>query len=403
MNVWQRRLAVLRELGSDALLRTLHRRPVTPTGRDFIIVTGAGRSGTSAVARVLHESGLSMGNRLAAATEANQEGFYEDLDVVDLNERVLAALGMTDPWRRERWPLRAGVAVIGRAFQQEMAELALAARAGWKDPRFSITLEAWLPALPFRPRLVVCLRSPEAYAHSVTQIFGIVSRERAMREWARHYRRLLDVIRDYRLDATCVEYDALVEEPAATVQALSAFAGVPLEPRYVERRLRRQRAPVPERYRHLYDRVLQLSPVQRTIVERIDEEPRERIVSEDYLSSTDAIWSRLEIARESWLERVRLPEPSFDSETSGASAEYASFLAHTQEQIGALVPPAELDRFHEVVTRQINIERMLAELVRSACNGAPGSSRNAALRAWKKFASGRARIQADRERRQARG
>ena len=71
----------------------------------FVIVTGAGRSGTSAVARVLHESGVPMGRELAAPSSINPRGFYEDRDVLALNERILRELGAPAMWQPAGWHL----------------------------------------------------------------------------------------------------------------------------------------------------------------------------------------------------------------------------------------------------------------------------------------------------------
>src|SRR3990170_2649377 len=80
----------------------------------FFIVTGAGRSGTSAVARVLHESGVRIGRNLAPASDVNAEGFYEDLDVVLLHERMLTELGMAGMWQSQRWPWRSTVLAVAQ-------------------------------------------------------------------------------------------------------------------------------------------------------------------------------------------------------------------------------------------------------------------------------------------------
>jgi len=226
----------------------------------MIIVTGAGRSGTSAVARVLHESGVRMGHNLAEATEDNPEGFYEELPVVLLHERMLRDLRMSGLWQPQslRWARRPTVLAVAQRYRDAMAALAADALDGWKDPRFSITLEAWLPSLPAQPKVIVCLRSPAACAESVQRVFGLVELQAARRQWARHYRRLLDVIRDYELEATCVEYDSLVERPEETVAALAAFVGRPLRAEYVDAPLRRHVQPVPEQYRKLYEEVASL-------------------------------------------------------------------------------------------------------------------------------------------------
>lgn len=224
--------------------------------RPFLIVTGPGRSGTSAVARILHESGLRMGTQLAPPSEYNRAGFYEDLAVVELNDAVLAQCGMA---RLERWPARHEVLRAAARQREAMAALAATGVRGWKDPRFCLTLEAWLPHLPSTPRVVLCLRSPEAFVHSVVSIFGLQSRELLERWWANHLRRALEVIEDYALPATSVVYDELVGQPEATVARLASFVGHPLDPRFVEPALRQFDQPVPERHRALYEKVRALA------------------------------------------------------------------------------------------------------------------------------------------------
>jgi hypothetical protein len=224
--------------------------------RHFIIVTGPGRSGTSAVARVLHESGLRMGTDLGAPSEFNRAGFYEDMPVRDLNERIMAGCGMVGI---ERWPERDEVLRAAAPYREEMAALAVTGVDGWKDPRFCITLEAWLPHLPARPRVVVCLRSPEAFVHSVVSIFGLQRRDSLERWWANHLRRALDVVRDHELPAASVVYEDLIARPEETVARLASFVGHPLDARFVEPELRQFDQPVPQRHQALYDEVRALA------------------------------------------------------------------------------------------------------------------------------------------------
>lgn len=229
----------------------------SPESKRFIIVTGAGRSGTSAVARTLHESGLSMGQDFGPPSEFNPVGFYEELAVRELNDRIMADCGMTG---LERWPRRSTVLATGQQYGQLMDDLVAASSAeGWKDPRFCLTLEAWLPHLPARPKVVACLRSPEAFVHSAISIFGLSARDVLERWWANHLRRILDVIQDYDLAATCVVYEDLVQRPEATVGELSSFIGHPLDAAYVEPALQHFAQRVPQRYQALYEEVRALS------------------------------------------------------------------------------------------------------------------------------------------------
>lgn len=222
----------------------------------MIIVTGAGRSGTSAVARVLHESGLSMGQDFGEPSEFNPLGFYEELAVRSLNEQMMADSGMKD---LERWPERPPVIAAADNHRETMNLLVANAGAGWKDPRFCLTLEAWLPHFTQLLKVVVCLRSPEAFVHSVVGIFGPLPREVLEQWWANHLQRLLDVIRAYHLDATCVVYEDLVEKPEATVKRLSSFVGHELDATFVEPSLQQFSQRVPDRHMPLYDKVRSLA------------------------------------------------------------------------------------------------------------------------------------------------
>ncbi|MGB2694972.1 MAG: sulfotransferase, partial [Dehalococcoidia bacterium] len=225
-------------------------------GRSLIVVTGPGRSGTSAVARVLHESGLRMGTEFSPPSEYNPVGFYEDMPVRELNEQIMADCGMDG---LDRWPEREDVRRAAEPYASAMAALAATGVDGWKDPRFCITLEAWLPHLAASPCVVVCLRSPEAFIHSVVSIFGLRPRDTLERWWANHLRRALDVVREYHLPATSVVYEDLVARPEATVDRLASFVGQPLDARFIEPALRQFDQPVPERHRSLYEEVRALS------------------------------------------------------------------------------------------------------------------------------------------------
>ncbi len=229
------------------------------SARQLIIVTGAGRSGTSAVAQVLHASGCSMGNDLHEPTEFNPTGYFEDRWVTAVNDGILAACGLD---RRFGRASRAEVLAAAEPYRGEMARLAREADGGWKDPRFCWTLEAWLAELPAPPRLIVCLRSPRAVVDSTVRRYGQTSahaRRHVSFQWARQYLRLLEVVRDYALEALCVEYDALVGEPEATVERLSQFLGRPLDPCAIDRSLRHEVAAVPKRHAAVYRAVRGLS------------------------------------------------------------------------------------------------------------------------------------------------
>ncbi len=223
------------------------------------LIAGSGRSGTSAVAKLLHAAGLSVGRDLIEPDAANADGYFEERAVVAVNERILRDAGL-HAWLSTA--TRTRVIEAARPHLDDMRALVATATPAWKDPRFSWTLEAWLPLLPAPPRVIVCLRSPGEVIASTLRYYGLAGDEatRAVEHlWRAQYERLLEVIGDHRLGATCVEYDALHAGAADALARLTAFVGRPLDAAGVRRELRHHDAPVPPASRALYARVRALS------------------------------------------------------------------------------------------------------------------------------------------------
>ncbi len=230
----------------------------------MLIITGSGRSGTSAVARLIHQAGISVGHDLIDADAGNEEGYFEERAIIAMNDTILKPLGL------EQWFATATRDDVLRAASEHsdtMRALVGTATPAWKDPRFSWTLEAWLEHLPEPPRIVVCLRSPAEVVKSTARYFGLAGAEatRAVEHlWRCQYERLLEVIAEHSLDAIAVEYRALQRAPQRAAKPLARFVGRPLDaPAAVRRDLRHHSAPVPKHLRPLYDRVLSLGAEHR--------------------------------------------------------------------------------------------------------------------------------------------
>ena len=369
-------LPFLGQLISSSARRLQGRCPVdVPTeGRPFIIVTGLGRSGTSAVARVLHESGLSMGEHFREPTEENETGFYEELPVCDLNDEIMAECGIAG---LRRYPMRTTVLAVAGRFREQMRALAQTDVAGWKDPRLSVTLEAWLPHLPGPPKVIICLRSPEAFLHSVSQIFGLVDRDLVERRWSRELSRLLDVLRDYELDATCVEYDNLVTQPEQTVAEISKFVGHPLDASFVVPNLRHFAYHIPQRLAPLYDRVRALGPNKGS--RDAEARPATADAIEAYVRQIGDVDKRIESAKEQWTSRVGAPELDLlfyaergldqvevCAESREASRSYVETLSEAQTELGTLRPPTGFEDYHEATRAAVNDARLIAQLMLQA-------------------------------------
>lgn len=132
-----------------------------------ILVFGTGRSGTSTVARLLHENlSICMGKRFREADEHNPQGYYEDLSLKSLNEAFLAGTltfpafqtalenELAQPWRsREQW--------------------------GFKDPRLA-ELGGFYLQLIKDPVIFVCKRDIQETAKSIQRCYGF-SKQNALK------------------------------------------------------------------------------------------------------------------------------------------------------------------------------------------------------------------------------
>ena len=125
--------------------------PVEPRASTALLVLGMHRSGTSALARLLHWAGADAGERLVPGSAGNEQGHWEDAFAVETNERLLAALGRR--WDDMR-PLPAGWA-DSEAAREARARIGDYVRTRrrqhpvWavKDPRMCLFASLWRDAI----------------------------------------------------------------------------------------------------------------------------------------------------------------------------------------------------------------------------------------------------------------
>lgn len=136
----------------------------------MILVVGTGRSGTSVVARILHEDlGVSMGSNFDPPHPTWPDGNYED--------RVFRALHIQANQGR----------ITRSTFRARLQELARGRGEPWgvKDPRASHLVEEYCAVLP-SVRIIWCVRAVEAVVDSIVDAWGI-RRSRARLETITRY------------------------------------------------------------------------------------------------------------------------------------------------------------------------------------------------------------------------
>lgn len=194
-----------------------------------ICIAGMHRSGTSMVSRLLNLSGLYIGpeNELVSPAPDNQEGFWENLRFVELNEEILSSLGggwdlppdVPNGWelQPEMLPLRTRAASLVQRFSANEPW-------GWKDPRNSLTFAFWKRMVPDL-KVVICLRHPLEVARSLYRR-GYSSDAFTLNLWLTYNQRLLSQVRPE--DRVVTHYDAYFCDTQAELQRILGFLRIPV-------------------------------------------------------------------------------------------------------------------------------------------------------------------------------
>jgi hypothetical protein len=188
------------------------------------------RSGTSAIARGLAALSVYLGDDLYGAHPENPTGYWEDKRIVDINERLLKALGLK--WddstlierrqfaqRRVRLLQRDAVRYVNSAFNS-------APLWGFKDPRTIRVLPFWRDVLcdsDVHDSYVVAIRNPRSVAASlfVRQAMDV---DEAYRLWLAHMVPFLDQLRGKPF--VVVDYDLLMRDARAQLERIGDRLGI---------------------------------------------------------------------------------------------------------------------------------------------------------------------------------
>ncbi len=193
-----------------------------------VALVGMHRSGTSMVAKLLHQAGLKLGpeSALMPPAEENPEGLYEHLEFVSLNDEILNAAGAgwdcppeSDfdwesselDWLRER-----ALALVGTLGDRSPW--------GWKDPRTTLTLPFWESVLGSLAVIAV-VRNPLEVVTSLHRRNGF-SVALSLTLWRIYAERLLQFTEPTSRLVT--HYDAYFAQPDREIDRLATFIGLPI-------------------------------------------------------------------------------------------------------------------------------------------------------------------------------
>jgi hypothetical protein len=209
------------------------------------------RSGTSVVARSLLTLGVSLGDRLMRADRFNERGYWEDTDIVALNEEVLTALGRT--WE-DASPISPSALEQLSGSELEQRAVALIGHRtdsgvpfGMKDPRTSVLLPFWHRVFALArvdASFVIVVRHPDLVAASLSKRNGMPPAWGHWL-WISHMLAALEGSQGHR--RTVVSYPAIVSDPEAHVHRMAVSLSLRVDPQrladfsqdFIDRRLSR--------------------------------------------------------------------------------------------------------------------------------------------------------------------
>lgn len=248
------------------------------------LILGSGRSGTSMAAGLLAQAGYFMGEEIWPANEGNPKGQFEDREVNQINDELIASVSAKSPPRALRRLLFGSAPVLGNlqhwvavlrpgvsipcppAMSKRIAAVAAHQPFCLKDPRLSYTLPAWRPHIG--DALLLCVfRGPSVTASSIVRECSsagymknlAVDTRWGLKVWEAMYRCILDVHYAQGGDWLFVHYDQLLDHSADA--ELERRLGVRIDRGFAAAELNRSRAgaAVPRRMARLYERLCKLA------------------------------------------------------------------------------------------------------------------------------------------------
>jgi hypothetical protein len=209
----------------------------------IVPVVGMHRSGTSAVAGILHLNGVLMGSEKTFRPKPlpqNPKGFYENFDFRKVNDMILSHRNYDVKSYSLDIP---DVEATGR-LKRKMRNLLLKYSTnyqswGWKDPRTCLTLNLWLDELKglgllTETRILLVVRNEFSVARSLYRR-NELPHEVGLKLWMSYYMRALEAADRYNVRVMYYRYEDLVNDSVESCRSIFASLGRPFDEKVVSR------------------------------------------------------------------------------------------------------------------------------------------------------------------------
>ncbi len=209
----------------------------------IVIVIGMHRSGTSAVAGILHLNGIAMGSEKTFKPKPlpqNPKGFYENYDFRKINDQILKQVGYKVKSFDTDIPFVHAsdrtVTKMGKLTEKQVFENT---DWGWKDPRTCLTLSEWLTlfeekGLLEETKVVFTTRSASAVAESLRKR-NELHIDNGLMLWRLYHERALEALEQFPVPRFHFSYENLLNDSHSVCSRLFQFLGKSFETSMVGR------------------------------------------------------------------------------------------------------------------------------------------------------------------------
>jgi len=195
----------------------------------IILVMGMHRSGTSALAGMLHSGGIFMGDQLVGQSRNNPKGHFEDRYLLSLDNQILGFFGGS--WRNvpenmeyKNLPLQISAKMVGLHKSYEDKKI-----RGWKDPRMPVLFPVWYEVLKAEEIVFLhVVRHPEEVLQSLRKRHGKFPVEEAYSLWRLHNQAVQVHADKYNIKRLVIDFPDMIKFPRVIKERVEEFTGVQL-------------------------------------------------------------------------------------------------------------------------------------------------------------------------------
>ena len=190
----------------------------------LIVIAGFHRSGTSMITRMFHLSGLFVGNKLLASSESNPYGHFEDEEIVNIHDDILAENGL-DWMVKDNLTLKVSEPNLYRLVNLVRSRNVHHKVWGFKDPRVCLFTDLWLKLVPdvifvvvFRDFLATTYSFLKRHSRDILLKKGNVDKhikfwnepDYAYRMWLVHNKKLLDLLHSGHNNVVAITHSQVI-------------------------------------------------------------------------------------------------------------------------------------------------------------------------------------------------